>query len=278
MFSLNRGLLIFPGVVPRIGMCSCLLCALDQFVSCRLQLIVRWDHMSSHSHKPQIGLCALCGKRRKLTKDHIPPRSLFPKGTPLIKVQSCEECNQGSSKDDEFLRLLLTMPLGAHKIPQISPLVAPLLRSFGKREARGYVGGFLGSIEQIDVTTPGGVFLGRVPTFRVDPARITRILRKIVRGLFYKEFKTPLPSSHGVAVVPFHPMKTGLSRGQFAKMGALIGPLLNSETRDIGNGMFVYRFGRGTEWKYKTAWGLLLGNSLAAYAMTDKLDTLAHIE
>lgn len=224
--------------------------------------------------RKKIGICVFCGRRRQLTEDHIPPKSLFAKGTALIKVCACNECNQESSKDDEFLKLLLTLPLGASQLPQIKPLVPSVIRSFGKKEARRYARGILDSIVPVEITTPGGIFLGHLPGLPVNRNRIERIIRKIVRGLFYEEMKYALPRGYGVAVVPFHPMKTGLSGGQFAKLGNVVAPMIKSTVRDIGNGMFKYRFGCSPESRYQTAWELVLGDLLAAFALTDKLGSL----
>ena len=49
--------------------------------------------------------CIFCGKTAT-TKEHIPAKHLF-KGKPdkdLITVPSCEECNKGFQKDEEFFR------------------------------------------------------------------------------------------------------------------------------------------------------------------------------
>src|SRR5687768_334768 len=49
--------------------------------------------------------CYLCGKPAT-TFDHIPPKSLFPKNFQYkgIKVPACKDCNNATSKDDEYLR------------------------------------------------------------------------------------------------------------------------------------------------------------------------------
>jgi hypothetical protein len=58
--------------------------------------------------------CYLCGKKAsetpdgRLTRDHIPPKNLFPPPLPedLITVPCCYECNNAAHKDDEYLRFL----------------------------------------------------------------------------------------------------------------------------------------------------------------------------
>jgi len=57
------------------------------------------------------GRCAYCSETADLTRDHIPPKSLFRKPLPddLITVPCCLTCNNGRSKDDEYFRLALSL-------------------------------------------------------------------------------------------------------------------------------------------------------------------------
>src|SRR5438477_8522100 len=48
--------------------------------------------------------CAYCGKARKLTMDHVPPKVLLAKPFPvnLPTLPACHDCNQSFKKDDEY--------------------------------------------------------------------------------------------------------------------------------------------------------------------------------
>jgi hypothetical protein len=48
------------------------------------------------------------------------------------------------------------------------------------------------SIQEVDVTTPAGLYLGRAMTIRPDELRSERFVSKIVRGLYYLEYGSPL--------------------------------------------------------------------------------------
>src|SRR5262245_58432042 len=49
--------------------------------------------------------CYLCGAIENLTRDHVPPKSIFAPGTPnLITVPCCSKCNESNSMDDESFR------------------------------------------------------------------------------------------------------------------------------------------------------------------------------
>ena len=69
----------------------------------------------------KFGTCVYCGKIRTITDDHIPPSSIFAKPKPnnLITVPSCHYCNQGSSKDDEYFRLTLTIRKDVSQHPDV---------------------------------------------------------------------------------------------------------------------------------------------------------------
>ncbi|MDF2477577.1 MAG: hypothetical protein K0S24_3060 [Sphingobacterium sp.] len=57
-------------------------------------------------------VCFICGEGKADSVDHVPPKNLFlPKyrsmGENLITVPAHRECNNGTSKDDEYFRFCL---------------------------------------------------------------------------------------------------------------------------------------------------------------------------
>jgi hypothetical protein len=81
--------------------------------------------------KRKFGMCVFCGSETCLTKDHVPPKSLFPKPRPdnLITVYSCDNCNLGTAKDDEYFRLMTTIREDALNHPAANRILQR--RSFG---------------------------------------------------------------------------------------------------------------------------------------------------
>lgn len=61
--------------------------------------------------------CYLCGSTENLTKDHIPPKNLFPspKPTDLITVWCCRECNEKFSLIDESFRVFTSSVINRSK-------------------------------------------------------------------------------------------------------------------------------------------------------------------
>ncbi len=71
--------------------------------------------MSSSPGQSGPGRCIYCGSPGPhLTKEHIPQRSLFPEPKPdnLITVPSCQKCNQGFAKDEEYFLCWLALLCG----------------------------------------------------------------------------------------------------------------------------------------------------------------------
>ena len=59
---------------------------------------------------PDTATCYLCGAENPETRDHVPPRNLFPPPRPtnLITLPCCRACNEGFQLDDEFMRVFLS--------------------------------------------------------------------------------------------------------------------------------------------------------------------------
>ena len=59
--------------------------------------------------------CYLCRSTTNLTKDHVPPKNLFPKPRPknLITVPCCRTCNESFSKADERFRAFVATPVNS---------------------------------------------------------------------------------------------------------------------------------------------------------------------
>src|SRR5262245_19265716 len=55
------------------------------------------------------GLCVYCGSAQD-DVDHIPPRSMIPEDSraKIIQVPSCKACNNGFSRDDEYMMIWAT--------------------------------------------------------------------------------------------------------------------------------------------------------------------------
>lgn len=140
--------------------------------------------------------CYLCGAPAT-TRDHIPPRGMFPQPRPLdlITVPSCEKCNNTCSRDDEYFRTVVAAISGDS--PQSLRLLKQ--RIIPRTEDKpGLAIELLRSVTHVDIYSEGGIHVGRGPQLSFDSDRVQAVISKIVRGLFLKHTGQKLPKGHVV--------------------------------------------------------------------------------
>lgn len=162
------------------------------------------DSAVTKNRKRQIGECPYCGKQAELTKDHIPPKTIFPQPIPngieLVTVRCCEECNGGASGDDKYFAVVLSSSQ-AHSNPKAKVVWERLLDG-GKRhpEEQGFWRGVAGNLKRRETHSPGGIYLGDLPVHTGYEERFYRVLERIIKGYFYKHHKRRLPDDYTVKI------------------------------------------------------------------------------
>jgi hypothetical protein len=184
-------------------------------------------------------VCAYCGEYCPTSRDHVPPKNLFPKPrtADLITVPACERCHSGSSKDDDYFRaaLLTSELLEGH--PGAERVIDELMRSLGKRKGRQFIRLLASSIEKVDAWSPqGSVYLGKKDAFRIDRPRITAVLRRIIRGLYFHEIGRPVPANYQV-VAELQPQVD-------PRLREICASITFTLPKIIGEGAFEYFFQR----------------------------------
>lgn len=84
--------------------------------------------------------CVLCGKNIATTREHVPPKNLFKKPRPdnLITVPACENCNSGSSKDDEYFLHFVATIVSPNEHPDLKHLLKKkVFKSLKRKQAVG---------------------------------------------------------------------------------------------------------------------------------------------
>lgn len=139
--------------------------------------------------------CIYCGQPAD-TREHIPPKQFF-KGVPeksLIVVPSCLACNRGFQKDEDYFRQFWVSML-MDRSPVASDLMnGPVTRSIQRTPALGWQ--MFCQMSLIDLITPSGIYVGKGTAFKVtesDRQRTNRVVIKIIKGLFYNQFKKTIP-------------------------------------------------------------------------------------
>ena len=147
--------------------------------------------------------CIYCGSSEDMTVDHIPPKALFPEPRPsnMLTVPCCKKCNESFSKDDEYFRTVLVSHASVSSDPNVQAVNEKLLRSMRRPEAAAMASAIRKSLHVVDVTSRGGIYLGRSPAMMVNAGRINRITDRIARGLFYITHDYPVPMRYEVTCV-----------------------------------------------------------------------------
>lgn len=178
--------------------------------------------------------CVYCGATRNLTKDHIPPKNLFPNPRPsnLITVPCCYDCNHQTSLDDEYFRLILSTCQAASDHPAAKRLWPAIRRSLSRpHKPRIKEVSF---IETPKARAPSELLAQRNQAFVVDCCRIDKILAKIVRGLFFHQRGYRLPSTYEVITHS----NSLLNRAVSQKNEPIEFPVQSLEA--VGDGVFSY--------------------------------------
>ena len=104
-------------------------------------------------------ICIYCGKREGTTKDHVPPKGLFPVPRPnMVTVPCCEQCRKGQSLDDEYFVRMIAMSRDAN--PAAAFARDAVHRTFTKAHKIGFTRALLKSIAESPVHTPASLLLG----------------------------------------------------------------------------------------------------------------------
>ena len=153
-------------------------------------------------HRPPLsGTCIYCGTSGEITRDHVPPKNLFPKGTlGLVTRPACQKCNNEAKLDDEYFRLNITLRHDIANTPPDSDVTLESIAKLYAPEKLGLALRMLSQRREFKVESPAGEHLGWVPGMSVDSARIRRVLRRTVRGLFSAHMGVAIPVDHCVAV------------------------------------------------------------------------------
>jgi hypothetical protein len=194
-------------------------------------------------------LCVYCGVRPSTRRgDHIPPSCLFAvRPDPPIIIPSCEDCNRGRSKEDEYFRLTITSRADVADHPEAPTLSEAVVRGLARPQARGFLQAVCQNIGLAELRSPNGLYLEDVGVMNVDLRRLDAVAARIVRGLFYHEAGMPLAPASVVEVAQESGLR-GISAAEREQLVQLLGVLLAQPEHKIGNDVFSYWYlweGRG---------------------------------
>lgn len=207
-------------------------------------------------------ICYICGDLAD-TRDHIPPDGIFPvpKPTNLITVPACSECNEGSSKDDEYFRTVIAT--ASSESPYAEKLLdTKITRQFKERPALQTH--LFNKMKKVDIFSEGGIYLKKGYAFKVDQERVQTVVEKIVKGLYFHEKGVPLKEQYSVGDFILNPKLDETMLDQVCLL-----PI-----RIIGDGkVFSYRYFIYSKDENITAWFLIFFEKILIMAHTKNEDT-----
>ncbi len=181
--------------------------------------------------------CIYCGRRKATTKDHVPPKSFFPKPRPanLLTVPCCKVCNGTYGKDDERVRNLITSIDTTEDHPAIQQQIAEKRdRSYTRKEGQSNFQHIIESVRIVDRYSPGGIYLGKAPAFDLNQKVMDTFIERMTRALLY--------CKNGIEYTEFEvEWKKSLDLPALERMPpALRAFLLSGQSKEIGDGIFGY--------------------------------------
>jgi hypothetical protein len=137
-------------------------------------------------------ICYNCGSDQADTAEHVIAKALIPEPRPdnLITVSACRACNEGFSKDEEYLRDRLsavvgTFECGAPKTWDVA------WRSMQRSEAQGKKLGFFKDVFKLPISVE--IENGLSDTaIQINKGRANRVVEKMIRGFYFYHFNKPL--------------------------------------------------------------------------------------
>jgi hypothetical protein len=187
--------------------------------------------------------CVYCGNNPGTTSDHVPPKNLFPRPKPVntVTVPCCEACQAEFKKDeDAFMAWVTFGPAGessAGKLLWEQKLNRTYQKDAGLKKVMAR------SFKKISLETPEGIYIGERLAISIDPERKNNVLRKIVKGLFWVEYKERLPKGISIEIY-------GIP-GKGEPVNSLIA--VTHEATTSWEGVFEYRHGRAPE-SFESYW------------------------
>ncbi len=139
--------------------------------------------MSSEDEMPRGLICTYCDAPAT-TKDHVPPKLLFPPPREtLVTVPACESCNGRFGKDDEYARLVLSVDHRTGDDDSVERLWPSVMQSLQRPQAQGFRRLLTNTLRPTLFQKASGLI---IPTgvFEADLTRLKNWTSRIARGLY----------------------------------------------------------------------------------------------
>lgn len=221
--------------------------------------------------------CVHCRKRPAVSRDHVPPKGLFQRPRPdnLIRVPACEDCDNGRTKDDEYLQHIYSFDYRADTNLSASNRRNSILAKFKDGIRTAALAALLRKGRPTSFYTPSGLYVGDGLEIDVDGRRLTRVHKCVVTGLFYVEYGRPLANDYGVVVLHADVIEANASVEAQRKFGeGFVKRLQAVAPRIFGRDEFEYRCVAAIDNENCTAWWLTYYGRIHVFAGTLRNDVI----
>ena len=179
--------------------------------------------------------CVFCGTEDATTRDHIPPKSVFPKNhrDNLLTVPSCENCNGESNNDDEMFKVMIGLTTEPSDQTLYEDTAQNTFNTLEKNNKLIQI--MLSNIRDVLVKNKYGFWeIKHASTFDTEPFR--RVEIKIAKAIYYIE-KNNTCHKYGIKL-EIYTSKEGYGFEPFVPMQKEI--LNNPPTASVASDQFQY--------------------------------------
>lgn len=177
--------------------------------------------------------CVYCGAADATTRDHVPPKCLFPDPVRenLITVPACSSCNTGLSKDEEYFRAIVSQLAETENHPASRKLLNDkIVRGFKQRPKLAMK--ILSTVKPVGLNYKGK-HIATVPAYDISNQSYNRVMVKIIKGLLYHET--------GQIIPPEFSIEWNVLHGPLQLPQPIYGELVKAPDHTIGDGIFEYK-------------------------------------
>lgn len=213
--------------------------------------------------------CIYCGTEPATTRDHVPPKGLFPQPRPsdLVTVPCCEMCRKAQSLDDEYFIRMVAMRHDVGEHPAARQIVEAVHRSFAKSKKQAFAQALVDSVRYVDLYSKAGLYLGKTATYDVDFERLCAVIRRTTLGLFYERLGERLSDDYRCDVYAIDGF-VARDPGTADNLHKLVDLALCGEMRAWGEKVFTAWFQQVQGPPQLTFWAFLVYSRVAFLALT----------
>lgn len=207
------------------------------------------------------GPCTYCQRVGPLTRDHVPPKLLFPNPRPstLVTVPSCRSCNEEAGLDDTHFRLHIALRDHPDPHPDVEVIRGEALRDLGRAEAAGLKQRFL------DDMALGQKRTGHPRAYSPETVRLARVASRTAKGLYFHHTRVAMPRD--ILAIPVIDERFAAAETDFQELGRRVWASVGRSWIRIGT-IFEYSYRILEDESYVSAWALRFFNTTEFLVLT----------